>query len=61
MTIRLVIAISFIFGMLIHQLDVGSAFYYGDIRGDVYMKVPSDMDLGPGKCFKLKKSLYELR
>ena len=60
-TIRLVIAIAFIFGMLIHQLDVGSAFCYGDIRGDVYMKAPSDMDLVPGKCFKLKKSLYGLR
>ena len=60
-TIRLVIAIAFIFGMYIHQLDVGSAFCYGDVKGDIYMRAPPDLDLGPGKCFKLKKSLYGLR
>ena len=60
-TIRLVLALAFICGMVIHQLDVGSAFCYGDVKGDIYMKAPPDVNIGAGNCFKLKKSLYGLR
>ena len=60
-TVRLLLALAFIFNMSVHQLDVSSAFLYADIEGDVYMHPPPDFDLPPGYCMKLDKSLYGLR
>ena len=60
-TVRLMFAMSLVFGLYIHQLDVSSAFLYADIEGDVYMNPTPDFDLPDGYCFKLKKSLYGLR
>ena len=37
-TVRLLLALAFIFNMHIHQLDVSNAFCYADIEGDVYMQ-----------------------
>jgi hypothetical protein len=60
-TVRLLLALAFIFNMSIHQLDVSNAFLYADIEGDVYMTPPPDFDLPPGYCMKLDKSLYGLK
>lgn len=60
-TVRLLLALAFVFGMHVHQLDVTSAFLYADIEGDVYMNPPPDFDLPAGYCLKLLKSLYGLR
>ena len=60
-TIRLIMALAFILNMLIHQIDISSAFCYANIEEDVYMKPPPEMKVEPGWCFKLFKSLYGLR
>ena len=60
-TVRLLLALAFIFNMSVHQLDVSNAFLYADIEGDVYMHPTPDFDLPPGYCMKLEKSLYGLR
>jgi hypothetical protein len=60
-TIRLLIALAFIFNLHIHQLDVSNAFCYADVEGDVYMQPTPDYKLPEGHCFKLKKALYGLR
>ncbi len=60
-TVRLIIALAFMFSMHIHQLDVSNAFCYAKIEGDVYMDPPPDFQLPPGHCFKLYRSLYGLR
>jgi hypothetical protein len=60
-TVRLLLAIAFLYNMAVHQLDVSNAFCYADIEGDVYMEATSDYDLPEGWCFKLHKALYGLR
>ncbi len=60
-TFRLMLALSKVLNLEIHQLDVDSAFLYADLQEDVYMKPPPGMDLKSGYCLKLFKSLYELK
>ena len=60
-TVRLLLALAFIFNMHIHQLDVSNAFCYAHIDGDVYMQPTPDYILPPDHCFKLERSLYGLR
>jgi hypothetical protein len=60
-TIRLIMALAFIMNLMIHQIDISSAFCYADIEEDVYMKPPSEIKVEEGWCFKLMKSLYGLR
>lgn len=45
---------------LVHQMDVKTAFLYGDLAEEVYMRLPSD-DFGGSKVVKLKKGLYGLK
>jgi hypothetical protein len=45
----------------IEQMDVQTAFLYGDIDGDVYMEQPSEFDDGTGLVCKLNKALYGLK
>lgn len=50
--------------MPIHQLDVCSAFLYGEINGDVYINVPKGCDnskFDENTVCKLKKALYGLK
>ena len=60
-TFRLMLALSKVLNLEIHQLDVDSAFLYADLEEDVYMKPPPGMDLRSGYCLKLLKSLYGLK
>jgi hypothetical protein len=60
-TVRLIMALAFIMNMVIHQIDISSAFCYADLEEDVYMKPPPDVQVPDGWCFKLLKSLYGLR
>ena len=60
-SVRLLIALTFIYNMHVHQLDVSNAFCYADIDGDVYMEPTPDFALPPSHCFQLLKSLYGLR
>jgi hypothetical protein len=59
-TIRLIMALAFIMDLMIHQLDISSAFCYADIEEDVYTKPPTEMNILQGWCFKQYKSLYRL-
>lgn len=47
--------------MLVHQLDVYSAFLYGEIEGDVYISVPQGCESDENTVCKLKKALYGLK
>ena len=60
-SVRLLLALAFIYNMHVHQLDVSNAICYADIDGDVYMEPAPDFALPPGHCFKLLKSLCGLR
>ena len=44
----------------VHHMDVRSAFLYGDIQEDVYMRLPPGCDDNVN-VVKLKKSIYGLK
>nr|GEZ85835.1 zinc finger, CCHC-type [Tanacetum cinerariifolium] len=62
-TIRLLLALAAIHDLVIHQMDVITAFLNGDLDEKIYMKQPEGFVM-PGrenKLCKLKKSLYGLK
>nr|KAJ0221909.1 hypothetical protein LSAT_V11C200058740 [Lactuca sativa] len=62
-TIRLLLALTAIHNLVIHQMDVKIAFLNGDLDAEIYMKQP-EVFVMPGnehKVCKLKKSLYGLK
>ncbi|XP_074337192.1 uncharacterized protein LOC141674382 [Apium graveolens] len=62
-TIRLLIALAAIHNLVIHQMDVKTAFLNGELDEEIYMKQPEGFVM-PGyenKVCKLKKSLYGLK
>nr|KAJ0211662.1 hypothetical protein LSAT_V11C400220750 [Lactuca sativa] len=62
-TIKILLALVAIHNLVIHQMDVKSAFLNGDLDEEIYMKQPEGFVI-PGnehKVCKLKKSLYGLK
>ncbi|CAM8902329.1 unnamed protein product [Rhodiola kirilowii] len=62
-TIRLLIALASIHKLLVHQMDVKTAFLNGDLEEEIYMKQPEGFVLTgqEHKVCKLVKSLYGLK
>nr|GEY76848.1 zinc finger, CCHC-type [Tanacetum cinerariifolium] len=62
-TIRLLLALAAIHDLVIHQMDVKTAFLNGDLDEEIYMKQPEGyvMHGHENKVCKLKKSLYGLK
>jgi len=69
-TLRTLIAIAAARGLKLHQMDVDTAFLYGELPEDeepVYMRLPDDFPVPPhlaGKknlCVRIKKALYGLK
>lgn len=60
-SVRAILAISAARKMKLFQFDVKTAFLYGELVEDVYMKQPVGYDDGSGKVCKLVKALYGLK
>nr|KAJ0212594.1 hypothetical protein LSAT_V11C400219000 [Lactuca sativa] len=62
-TIRLLLALAAIHNLVIHQMDVKTAFLNGDLDEEIYMKQPEGFVMlgNKHKVCKLKKSLYGLK
>lgn len=62
-TIRTVIALAARNGWTLFQLDVKSAFLYGELNEDVYIAQPPGYEINgeEKKVYKLKKALYGLK
>ncbi|CAM8900151.1 unnamed protein product [Rhodiola kirilowii] len=62
-TIRLLIALASIHKLLVHQMDVKTAFLYGDLEEEIYMKQPEGfvMPAQEPRVCKLVKPLYGLK
>ena len=59
--VRLLMTIACVKGLVIHQVDVKSAFLYGELDEDIYITLPKAIETDPGKTYKLRKSLYGLK
>jgi Reverse transcriptase (RNA-dependent DNA polymerase) len=61
--VRILISCAVNFGWNIYQLDVKNAFLHGDLKEEVYMKLPPgfDNEQVAGKVCRLKRSLYGLK
>lgn len=60
-TIRTLVALAAQFDLQIKQFDVTTAFLYGKLEEEVFIKPPEGMDLEQGKALKLIKGLYGLK
>jgi hypothetical protein len=60
-TVRLFLAMVCAMSMHCHQMDVTTAFLYGDVDKPIYMRQPPGHDDGTGRVCKLLKSLYGLK
>ncbi|KAI3636627.1 hypothetical protein MIR68_005316 [Amoeboaphelidium protococcarum] len=59
-TIRMVIAIAAKYDMIIHQMDVNTAFLNGILNEEIYMKGPVGTEF-EGQILRLLRSLYGLK
>lgn len=60
-SIRTLLSIAAEQGMFMKQFDVKTAFLYGDLEEEVYMKQPIGFEDGSNRVCKLVKSLYGLK
>ena len=60
-TIRTVLSVAACEGMKLAQFDVKTAFLYGELDEEIYMKQPEGYSDGSNKVWRLLKSLYGLK
>ncbi|CAL2235970.1 unnamed protein product [Prunus armeniaca] len=60
--VRTILALAASQSWPLHQMDVKNAFLHGDLKEEVYLKLPSNMPTSsPNDVCKLKRSLYGLK
>lgn len=61
-TVRTILAIASSKSWPLHQLDVKNAFLHGELKEEIYMKLPTGMTItAPNAVCKLRRSLYGLK
>lgn len=60
-TIRLLLAMGISKGWHIHHLDVKCAYLYGELKENVYMRLPQGYSVMNNKVAKLKRPIYGLK
>ena len=61
-SLRMLLAISSYFGLLVHQMDVDTAFLNAELKEEIYIIPPEGITIPEGcDCLKLKKALYGLK
>ncbi|CAI7769115.1 unnamed protein product [Closterium sp. NIES-54] len=60
-TLRLLLAAAAICGWKVEQMDVKTAFLYGVVDEEIYMKQPEGYDDGSGRVCRLNKAIYGLK
>ena len=59
-SLRILLSVAVKRNYTLRQLDVKSAFLYGDIDGETYLELPEGYQK-PGKVWKLNKAIYGLK
>lgn len=59
--VRALLAVTAARDLVLHGLDISSAFLNGDLSEPVFMRAPAGFELPPDKCLRLRKSLYGLK
>jgi hypothetical protein len=62
-SIRILLAIAAIYGLEIHQMDVVTAFFAGELEEEIYMEQREGFEIGSREDFvcRLRKSIYGLK
>ncbi|KAF7763798.1 hypothetical protein Agabi119p4_8335 [Agaricus bisporus var. burnettii] len=61
-SLRLIIALAAREGYKMRSVDISSAFTYGELEEEIYMRQPEGYHIGsPNMVFRLRKSLYGLK
>lgn len=60
-TIRTVLAAAAAQDLVVHQMDVKTAFLHGDLDEEAYLDPPEGVPIEPGKVWRLRKALYGLK
>lgn len=60
-SIRVILAIAAARKLMLRQFDIKTAFLYGDLEEDIYMKQPKGYENGTQLVCKLQRSLYGLK
>jgi len=61
-SVRIILAIVAFESWQIHQMDVKNTFLHGDLKEEIYIRLPTGMSSPlPNVFCKLKRSLYELK
>ncbi|CAI7820384.1 unnamed protein product, partial [Closterium sp. NIES-53] len=60
-TLRLLLAAAAVCGWKVEQMDVKTAFLYGVVHEEIYMKQREGYDDGSGRVCRLKKAIYGLK
>ena len=60
-SIRFILAISSILGLIVHQMDVETAFLNAELKEEIYMHPPVGMLIKEGHVLRLLKTLYGLK
>ncbi|CAI7825143.1 unnamed protein product, partial [Closterium sp. NIES-54] len=60
-TLRLLLAAAAVCGWKVEQMDVKTAFLYGVVDEEIYMKQPKGYDDGSGRVCRLNKAIYGLK
>ncbi|CAI7874227.1 unnamed protein product [Closterium sp. NIES-53] len=60
-TLRLLLAAAAVCGWKVEQMDVKTAFLYGVVDEEIYMKQPEGYDDGSGRVCRLNKAIYGLK
>jgi hypothetical protein len=61
MSYKMLLAIAAAEDLEIEQMDIKTAFLYGEIDEEIYVSQPEGFDDGTGRVCKLKKALYGLK
>ncbi|CAI7914827.1 unnamed protein product [Closterium sp. NIES-54] len=60
-TLRVLLAAAVVCGWKVEQMDVKTAFLYGVVDEEIYMKQPEGYDDGSGRICRLNKAIYGLK